>query len=591
MSEAARLPDRPNLDWYRKAAKKKLDKLRARDPRAKLAGAQLAVAREHGFSSWRKLRTEIDSAISPLARLLTAASEGKLATARDVLKSDPNLLNAADENGRTALHAVVNADFRPLTRGHLDVLKFLLSFRPNLEARADPGNIGPCTPLHLAAFSGRDRVSAVQLLLSAGANPNVTSGNGTTPLFDAARHNAFDIADELLAAGARPSLHDAVMMDRVDLIEQLIAADPGSLNRVHPYTKTPPISHARTERVRKLLVAAGAKPLQDDVTMLRNVLRAIADHDAAKVRSLLRLAPHIVNHSGPHPNWGGNPQPLHVAIESADPDVFMKVLHAGADVNGDNDAYDRWSPLMLTAHWKRDAMRDELLRRGAKVGLVEALMFGDDKKVNSILQSDSNSLKQPVANDATPLHFARTRRAAKLLLDAGVSPVAKDKYGRSAVEAIAALGVATKPVVQLLADHGAQVTPQILARIGNLKALRNAVAENPQIVRDPEVLHEAVNPGQLAVVRWLLSKGADVNARTLRGSMATPLHTAAFAGNFEMVQLLVQHGADLDAIDSEHRTTPAHWARVALKMFNRAGCLAVAEFLEQRMSERKAQQS
>jgi hypothetical protein len=165
--------------------------------------------------------------------------------------------------------------------------------------------------------------------------------------------------------------------------------------------------------------------------------------------------------------------------------------------------------------------------------------------------------------------------------------LARDKYGRTAVEAIAALGVATKAVVQLLADHGAQVTPQILARIGNLKALRKAVAENPQAARDPEVLHEAVNAGHLAVVRWLLSNGADVNARTMRGSMATPLHSAAFAGNLEIAQVLVKHGADLNALDLEHRTTPAHWARVALKMFNRAGCVAVAEFLEHQMSERK----
>jgi ankyrin repeat protein len=546
MSEAGKLPDRPNLEWYRKAAKKKLDELRKRDPGAKLAEAQLAVAREHGFSSWRKLNSEIESALSPLVRFLVAATEGKLSSVRDALKFDPDLLNSTDEPGRA------------------------------------------CTPLHLACFSGRDRIEAVRLLLKAGADPNVTSGNDTTPLFDAARHGAFDIADELLAAGARHSLHDAVIMDRTDLVEQLIASDPPSIERVHPYTKTLPISHARSERLRKLLMAAGAMPVEDDAAVLRQVMRAIADHDAAKVRSLLRLAPHVVNHSG---HWGGNPQPLHVAIESADIDVFHEVLHAGADVNGDNDAYGGWSPLMLAAHWKRHGMRGELLNRGAKVGLIEALMFGDDRKVRAILSDQPDVLKLRVSNDATPLHFARTSKAAKLLLEAGVSPLVTDKYGRTAVDAIAALGAVTRPLVHLLADHGAAVTPQILARIGSLKALREAVAGNSQVARDPEVLHEAVNAGHIAVVRWLLSKGADVNSRTQRGSLATPLHAAAFAGNLRMVKLLVERGADLHAIDLEHRTTPAHWARVALKMFNRTECLAVAEYLESQATAGKGTQT
>jgi ankyrin repeat protein len=588
MSEGTKLPDRPNLDWYRKAAKKRLEDLRKENPRARLADAQLAIAREHGFLSWRKLKSEIDSTIHPLYRFLVAATEGKLAGVREALKTHPDLLNRVDEGGCTALHAVVNAEFHPLTHGHLEVLRYLLSLDPNLEALENIGNIGACTPLHLACFSGLDRLPAVQLLLAAGANPNVTSGNGTTPLFDAARHSAFDIADILLKAGARPSLHDAVIMNREDLVAQLIAADPAAIERVHPYTKTLPISHARSERIRSLLVAAGAKPPEDDAAMVRQLLRAIADHDSAKVRSLLRLAPHVVNHSGAHPNWGGLPQPLHVAIESADLDVFMEVLHAGADVDGDNDAYDGWSPLMLAAHWKRDDMRDELLRRGAKVGLIEALMFGDDKKVRSILRDNAGVLDQPVPNGATPLHFARTRASAKMLLDAGVSPLAKDKYGRTAVEAIAALGVATTPVIRLLADHGAQVTSQIHARLGSLQALRKVAAHDSQAILDPEILHEAVNAGHAKIVRWLLDRGADVNARSARGSKATPLHAAAFAGNLEIVRLLVERGADLNAIDREHQTTPAHWARVALKMFNRDACLTVAEYLEDQISRRKA---
>ncbi|MBC8105214.1 MAG: hypothetical protein H7Z14_01375, partial [Anaerolineae bacterium] len=55
-------PARPHLDWYRKAAKKKLDELHRTNPAAKLADAQLAIAREHGFPSWRALNKHMSSA-------------------------------------------------------------------------------------------------------------------------------------------------------------------------------------------------------------------------------------------------------------------------------------------------------------------------------------------------------------------------------------------------------------------------------------------------------------------------------------------------------------------------------------------------
>ena len=47
------LPDRPNLEYLKKVAKDRLHDLQRSDPAAQLADAQLAVAREHGFASWR----------------------------------------------------------------------------------------------------------------------------------------------------------------------------------------------------------------------------------------------------------------------------------------------------------------------------------------------------------------------------------------------------------------------------------------------------------------------------------------------------------------------------------------------------------
>src|SRR5688500_16703145 len=54
------LPLQPNLEWLKKCAKDRLAELRAGDPLAKLSQAQLALAREYGFPSWRKLKAHVE---------------------------------------------------------------------------------------------------------------------------------------------------------------------------------------------------------------------------------------------------------------------------------------------------------------------------------------------------------------------------------------------------------------------------------------------------------------------------------------------------------------------------------------------------
>jgi ankyrin repeat protein len=55
------LPARPNLEQYKKQAKELLKRWKASDPRTtrKLADAQHAIAREHGWDTWKKFTEEI----------------------------------------------------------------------------------------------------------------------------------------------------------------------------------------------------------------------------------------------------------------------------------------------------------------------------------------------------------------------------------------------------------------------------------------------------------------------------------------------------------------------------------------------------
>ena len=87
--------------------------------------------------------------------------------------------------------------------------------------------------------------------------------------------------------------------------------------------------------------------------IVQSFLRLVGTGRIEDVRRILAGEPAMVNAVGPHPFWGGRAQPLHVAIETKRRELFDLLLEAGADVNGSNDQYDHWSPLMLAINRKR----------------------------------------------------------------------------------------------------------------------------------------------------------------------------------------------------------------------------------------------
>jgi len=60
------LPDRPNLEYLKKEAKRLLVTLRRHDTAAQLSDAQHALAQEYGFASWPKMKAHVD-AVSAVA--------------------------------------------------------------------------------------------------------------------------------------------------------------------------------------------------------------------------------------------------------------------------------------------------------------------------------------------------------------------------------------------------------------------------------------------------------------------------------------------------------------------------------------------
>src|SRR5690349_13348275 len=98
-AHAARtLPAHPNLEHLKNEAKQRLKALRAQDPRAQLTEAQLAVARDYGFASWRALKIHVDAVTA--GRVFAAARAGDAETVRRAFEAgfDPS---ATDDDGRT----------------------------------------------------------------------------------------------------------------------------------------------------------------------------------------------------------------------------------------------------------------------------------------------------------------------------------------------------------------------------------------------------------------------------------------------------------------------------------------------------------
>jgi ankyrin repeat protein len=326
---------------------------------------------------------------------------------------------------------------------------------------------------------------------------------------------------------------------------------------------------------RKLKAHVEAAPPPVEEAEAAAFLRAVGTGEIERVRAALAARPELVDAVGPHPFWGGRPQPLHVAVETKRRDLFDLLLDAGADVNGRNDAYDHWSPLMLTFSRDLPEFRAELIARGARIGLVEALMMKDDERVDALLR---DGLPE-IPNDGSILAFARTPFAIDRLLALGASATQRDRWGAAAIDVMSRLGAEGRPLVAHMVRRGIPASAEDYARLGDRERLAALAEERPELARSDEVMIAAVDFRHHALVRWLLELGASANARTARLARQTALHCAAWQGDLEMAKLLVAAGADVAARDEQHDSTPLGWAETSVTITNNKRCAEVADWL------------
>lgn len=100
---------------------------------------------------------------------------------------------------------------------------------------------------------------------------------------------------------------------------------------------------------------------------------------------------------------------------------------------------------------------------------------------------------------------------------------------------------------------------------GRADSVSQAIDEDPQLIRKTDAsgytaLHHAAVGGHPDVIQVLIDKGAKLDARGSRGE--TALLLAASKGNHEVVKLLAENGADVDKPASDGKT-PLHKAAMA----------------------------
>ena len=119
---------------------------------------------------------------------------------------------------------------------------------------------------------------------------------------------------------------------------------------------------------------------------------------------------------------------------------------------------------------------------------------------------------------------------------------------------MAALYRGHRNVVSALAESGAEIDVFAAAATGNVVALRGALKEpgavNAYAYDGWTPLHLAAFFGQLEAARVLLDAGADLQALSRNSLTNTPLHAATAGKHEDIALLLVERGADSAAPDA-----------------------------------------
>ncbi len=455
--------------------------------------------------------------------LLEAAGSGEAEDVQRHLERGADL-SAVDEVGNTALHLASAG-------GYLDVAEILIEAGIDVNAR----NQWQATPLHYAAGFGHHDL--VKFLVSRGADENVLElshaldSEGNTALHYAVELEEIDSAAYLLRQGT--DVNAANELGETALVWAIME----TFRYWNAYQDMPAWfeeKEALTSRLELLstLLAHGAEVNVHDRDYQLTPLHAAAlMGDQRLVDALLEREADIEarDHNGF--------TPVHLAISEGHLELAEHLLDSGAKL----DLQEKGGPLLVKA-----------AETGKLAGMKFLLTHGVD--VNSLDQEGTSALHLAV--------MTRNIQAVDFLLAQGADANIRDAENITPLLLVAGNESREEQlhIAESLIAHGAEADFESLEwpllRIAALKndlSLVKSLLEQEESVEPGEekgwawsILHGAARTGHAEIVNLLMEHGADPETKS-RGR-ETPIVFAALAGHGDVVELLLQKGADVEPL-------------------------------------------
>jgi uncharacterized protein len=501
-------------------------------------------------------------------------------------------------------------------KGDKPALRSLLDQKADVNAAQADG----ATAIQWAAY--RDDQEMADLLIRAGANVKLANREGATPLYLASIHGNAVMIDKLLTAGADPNergpegetpLMLAARAGNLDAIKVLLdhKADINMKDKIRGTTALMWASEQAHPAAVQLLIARGANVGDATDPDTRNSRNNLANTVTQRLNSSFGAVGQarargetpnsaIARSAGPpkktpdgeaggddfaafygpprKKDGGGLTALVYAARENCQ-ECAKILLDAGADVN--QRTHYGWTALLTATQNRHYKLATFLLGHGANPNLANnggwtPLYLATD---NRNIESGDYPVRAP---DTDHLDYI------KLLIDKGANVNARICGTDSTDKKCVGDSTETRNnfTMQWLFEDGA--TPFLrAAQSGDIPLMKLLLAHgaDPKIFTAHNVTPLAVASGigwvegvtfewsekeTLEAVKMCLDLGIDPNLKDDEGR--TSLHGAAHKGRPAVIQLLVDHGANLDAHDGGSRDSvngallgktwvPLDWAR------------------------------
>ena len=496
-----------------------------------------------------------------------AADRGSVDIARALLRAgaavDPTTRNGA----YTPLHLAGR-------RGHAELLRLLLESGSDHAARTQSG---AATALHLAAASGS--AAAAVVLLEHGADPNVRESEwGQTPLIFATALGRVDVMKVLMAHGADVAAADlpidltafaAVDNEARKARDRVLAGFRAQHGNETGWIPTPAEEQAAVGAaiaVQRSMSAPAVVTGQPEPAAanaedvggfassvgkwggLTPLLYAAREGHIAAAEALLEVGADVNQVSA-----GDRTSPLLMALVNGNFDLALTLARGGADPNlaADNGAMPLFA--VINTYWapksRYPQQHADMLQSTTYLETMEALLKAG---------ADPNARLE-----RHPWYMEYT--FSQLTIDTkGATPFWRAAYGTD-VDAMRLL-------VRYGADPGIPTMKDGAGRRGRGGAEPDPSGLPPVPDGGPGIYaihaasgvgygegyagnyHRHVPDGWLPAVRYLVDElGADVDARDMNGY--TALHHAAARGDNEVIRYLVSKGADVTVVSRRGQTT------------------------------------